>query len=491
MDIIRQARLRILDLTILFVLVAAAGFLTFYQLGNMSLHPWDEAWYATISRNLVQSHNLLELRYNQAPFWDHPPLGFYLTAISYQLFGVNEFAARAPQAALAVMTIVVAYLAGTKLRNRWVGVIAALIILSSRWFIFRARSGNLDILLLSTQLTFFWLAFTTRFHRRLWLPAIAFGLAMLSKTTISITLAPMLLLAWYERLRLKPLRRQEVIVTAGALITLLVPWYGYNAIVYGPKFLIRTIFEIGLRKGSASGVSALTLTQTLLYMHSAVHRWYSLFLLSLGAGAGLWLTAVVRKKWTKTRTLTWVLLYLFLVGFPYLLSAQTEIWHLIPLIAPMALLIALVGSMVIEIIASWLKQWLTKKTAAVVGHLLFLSMVLVITLTSLRAYWKEFINLPPAISEPAQLSQEISNKNLPLFLTNDAFAPTVVFYADLRKKVKVVREDEFEEVCRAGVGPFLFIGTQSLLDQTTGWTKLNQRGDLILLEYDRQRCIVQ
>src|SRR3990167_2768378 len=49
------------------------------------------------------------------------------------------------------------------------------------------------------------------------------------------------------------------------------------------------------------------------------------------------------KHWhSYIRQVRWLLLYLFLTAFPYFVSAQTQIWHLIPVAAPASLLIPLV-----------------------------------------------------------------------------------------------------------------------------------------------------
>jgi 4-amino-4-deoxy-L-arabinose transferase-like glycosyltransferase len=479
MEIVAKLKRAWLDCLLLFGLIVTTGFLTLYQLGNQSLHPWDEAWYATISRNLQRSGDLVNLRYNDSFFWDHPPLTFYLTSLSFTFFGTNEFAARLPQALLGIATVSLIFITGSKLKNRWVGLIAALIVMSSRWFLFRARTGNIDTLLIFTQTLFFLIALTTREHRRLWLPALCFGLAMSAKSFISITLSPLLLLAYYERHSVKKITSKEIIQSVVAFLAPLFPWYGYNTIMHGLKFLMRNIFEIGLRSGSAKGVSIISIKQTLLYFHAAVHRWFSIFFLSALGAMGLFFHAYIKKNWTRFRSLGWVLIYFGLVSFPYLLSAKTEIWHLIPLVSPMALIIALTGWYVIET--------LPKKIFAATTTL-FIIAIVIISASSIKAYWPEFVHLNAVQSDAATISKQISNKSEVLYLTNDAFYPTVVYYADMEKKVVVINEREFEGICRSSQEPFLFMTSQSFLDKVVGWTEKNRVEDLVVVEFTPLMC---
>jgi 4-amino-4-deoxy-L-arabinose transferase-like glycosyltransferase len=479
-----------IDVLIVTALVFMTSFLTLYTLGNQTLHPWDEAWYATIARNIVRTGDILDIRYNQFPFWDHPPLGFYATALSFGIFGMNDFSARLPQALFGVGTILIMYATGTKLKNRWVGIVAALILVSSRWFLFRARTGNLDSLLIFTQALFFLTAFTTKEHRRLWLPAFAFGLAMSAKSFISLTLSPLLWLAWHERNQIQKIARKEVAKAIVASAIILLPWYGYNTIVYGLTFLKRNIFEIGLREGSTKGVSLTSLNQTNMYFRAAVHRWYSFFVISTVGGTALLIDSYLLKNKALFRTLTWLFSYLFLVGFPYLLSAKTEIWHLIPVIAPMALIIAFVGYELLERVVQIMQKKLgfQNKLIMLSGSAVFTLVVTAIAANSLHSYWTEFINLPPAQTEVAIISSRITDKNKPLFLTDGAFYPTQVYYSDMNEKVSVVNEQEFSQICTLRLEPFQFITTQSFLDKTTGWVKKEQVGDLILVEYSNHRC---
>lgn len=66
-----------------------------------------EARYAEIARIMYETGNWVtpQIDYN-VPFWAKPPLSTWISAFSYQIFGVNEFAARFPSFLLQVFLIV-------------------------------------------------------------------------------------------------------------------------------------------------------------------------------------------------------------------------------------------------------------------------------------------------------------------------------------------------------------------------------------------------
>ena len=129
------------------ILLSATLPLFFYKLGQSSLVNWDEAWYAVISRNILTTGDPLNLIYNGLPYIDHPPAGFWLIALSFKLFGINEFTARLASAVAGFISLIVVYFLGKELFNRAVGITSALALSSSVWFLYRARSGNLDTIL--------------------------------------------------------------------------------------------------------------------------------------------------------------------------------------------------------------------------------------------------------------------------------------------------------------------------------------------------------
>lgn len=71
----------------------------------------------------------------------------WLTAIAYQLFGVNEFSARVVSAFAGVGVVGCTYLIGRKLYDPVAALLAVVVLLTNFAFVFYARSGTTDITL--------------------------------------------------------------------------------------------------------------------------------------------------------------------------------------------------------------------------------------------------------------------------------------------------------------------------------------------------------
>src|SRR3954471_8451196 len=87
------------------VFFASVIFIPF--IGNCPLFDWDEINFAECAREMVVSGDYSQVQLNFRPFWQKPPGFIWLQAISMNVFGVNEFAARFPNALCGAITLVV------------------------------------------------------------------------------------------------------------------------------------------------------------------------------------------------------------------------------------------------------------------------------------------------------------------------------------------------------------------------------------------------
>ena len=74
-------------------------------LGNVALFDWDEINFAEAAREMLVSGNWAQVQVNFTPFWEKPPFFFWLQALSMKIFGINEMAARFPNAICGVFTL--------------------------------------------------------------------------------------------------------------------------------------------------------------------------------------------------------------------------------------------------------------------------------------------------------------------------------------------------------------------------------------------------
>ena len=95
----------------LLVLVAAGVLVCFFRLGATDLVRWDEVYYSSRAWVIVTRHAWLDQSAGSVGgVWigAHPPLVIWAMAIACKLFGMNEWALRAP-AALAGIGCLVAF----------------------------------------------------------------------------------------------------------------------------------------------------------------------------------------------------------------------------------------------------------------------------------------------------------------------------------------------------------------------------------------------
>jgi 4-amino-4-deoxy-L-arabinose transferase-like glycosyltransferase len=115
-------------------------------LGHKPLTNWDEGIYGEISREML-SLGALVPHWNYQPWFEKPPLMFWITAAFFKLFGINEFWARAGSAfsGVAIVALLHGWLARKKeILAAW---LSTLILLGTFGFLHVCRAGEMDVLL--------------------------------------------------------------------------------------------------------------------------------------------------------------------------------------------------------------------------------------------------------------------------------------------------------------------------------------------------------
>ena len=134
--------LKRIPVPLLIVLGGAVLFIPF--LGATHLFDWDEINFAEASREMLVTGNFSIPQINFQPFWEKPPLFFWLQVLSMKIFGVNEFAARFPNAVCGIVTLLVLYRIGRKLVSEKFGLFWTLIYAGSFLPHFYFKSGIID-----------------------------------------------------------------------------------------------------------------------------------------------------------------------------------------------------------------------------------------------------------------------------------------------------------------------------------------------------------
>jgi 4-amino-4-deoxy-L-arabinose transferase-like glycosyltransferase len=130
---------------IVYLLITLGGILLFLPfLGTVPLFDWDEVNFAEIAREMIVTKDYLNVQIDYQPFWEKPPLFIWMQVASMKLFGINEFAARFPNAVCGLVTLFVLYSIGKKLFNKKMGIIWVLVYAGSVLPFFYFKSGIID-----------------------------------------------------------------------------------------------------------------------------------------------------------------------------------------------------------------------------------------------------------------------------------------------------------------------------------------------------------
>ncbi len=127
----------------LFILLI--GSLLFFPfLGGVHLFDWDEINFAEAAREMIVTGDYLTVRIHFRPFWEKPPLFIWMQVLSMKIFGINEFAARFPNAVCGIVTLIALYRIGRSYKNRQFALLWPLVYVASVLSHFYFKSGIID-----------------------------------------------------------------------------------------------------------------------------------------------------------------------------------------------------------------------------------------------------------------------------------------------------------------------------------------------------------
>ncbi|GAA4469850.1 phospholipid carrier-dependent glycosyltransferase [Nemorincola caseinilytica] len=174
-------------------IIILSGLLFFPFLGGVHLFDWDEINFAECAREMIVSGDHLRPQIDFMPFWEKPPLFIWMQVVSMRLFGINEFAARFPNALVGVMTLVAIYHCGRRLVSHKMGQWWAVLFAASWLPHFYFKTGIIDPTFNLLIFLAFYQVHVLRTGSRAWLHAIAggllLGMAALTKGPVAILVA--------------------------------------------------------------------------------------------------------------------------------------------------------------------------------------------------------------------------------------------------------------------------------------------------------------
>jgi len=174
-----------------FLIASVASLLFIPFLGGVHLFDWDEINFAESAREMIASSDYLTVQINFVPFWEKPPLFIWMQVLSMKIFGINEFAARFPNAICGMVTLIVLFNTGRQIRDTRFGFTWVLLYAGSMLPFLYFKSGIIDPwfnLFIFTGIYWFYLYFDRTGNKMSHASASAFfiGLAILTKGPVAL-----------------------------------------------------------------------------------------------------------------------------------------------------------------------------------------------------------------------------------------------------------------------------------------------------------------
>ncbi len=245
-----------------FLLISILGVILFVPfLGNVHLFDWDEINFAECAREMMLTGDYLRAYMDYQPFWEKPPLFFWMQIGAMKLFGVNEFAARFPNAICGITTLLVVFAIGKKLLGERFGLLWVLAFAGSLFPNMYFKSGIIDPwfnLFIFLSLYFFILYHWKRngydisitkgklFYA--FISGVFMGLAILTKGPVAFLIFALTAGSYwiYNRLRFYFSISHVIVFLISAFVVTLF-WYGIETIRNGPWFITEfVVYQIRL-----------------------------------------------------------------------------------------------------------------------------------------------------------------------------------------------------------------------------------------------------
>ncbi len=128
------------------LLILVAALLFFTRLGCPLQEP-EEPRYAEIPRQMLSEGSLAVPTLHGLPYYDKPPLLYWLVMASYTAFGVHDWTARLVPSAAAFCTVLVTYFWGKRVAGGRAAFAAAMMLCLSARFVYLGRLLTMNSLL--------------------------------------------------------------------------------------------------------------------------------------------------------------------------------------------------------------------------------------------------------------------------------------------------------------------------------------------------------
>ncbi len=222
------------------ILILPVIFLYFFNLGLNQVWQPNEAFYADASKNMLKTGDLLTPVFNGETRLNKPPMTYWLTALSFWLFGVNELSLRLFQALAGLGTGLVTFLLALRLAGREAALYAFIALTLSFQFVANARYTSPEVLLtffITLSLYLWYLSYEKKDWLLFLSALVSSSLAVLTKGPVGFLLPAGIIFTYLLLTDRRELLKLRYYI--GTLLVILLGgwWFLYQYLVHREEFL--------------------------------------------------------------------------------------------------------------------------------------------------------------------------------------------------------------------------------------------------------------
>jgi 4-amino-4-deoxy-L-arabinose transferase-like glycosyltransferase len=312
----------------------------FFRLGALPFIGADEPRYARISQEMLESRDYLTPHLQGRPWFEKPPLLFWLQAASFRLLGVGELQARLPVALTALGgSLMLAWLV-VRTMGPAAGFLAFLVLQTSVLYLLFGRSGSTDMPLtawLTVALAAVFLAQHERSSGWAALAGAALAAAVLAKGPVALALSAMVIFFWAFVTDRFPWTWRQWGMAGASFLALAVPWFAWVWLKHGENFGLTFWVNHHLARYATDLHHH---RQPLWYYIPIVMAGFFPWVIFLGSSArSTWNMRRLDRVDSSLRCYLWIWAVVPLVFFS--LSGSKLAGYILPAIPPLAALVAL------------------------------------------------------------------------------------------------------------------------------------------------------
>ena len=332
---------------ILLLITVCTGILFFYKLDALSLFDVDEPRYAETARIIVETGDWITPRFNGEIRYDKPILFYWLIAISYKIFGINEFAARFWSATFATALVFFLFFLIKKFDSIRFALISSLILSTSAGIILLSRASITDMTLaffISSSLFCFYLGYKSNEKIKKYyylLFYVSMGLSTLTKGPVGIAI-PFLVIIFFTLINgtfRSTLGELKIFYGLFTLAIIILPWNLAMFKLHGEKFINETFIRHNFTRftGIVSGHRG-----SLFYFIPVIIIGFFPWSILLPSSISSLITRIKRTSLTTKEfsDINFFAFIWFLVVFIFFSISKTKLpTYITPLYPPMAILV--------------------------------------------------------------------------------------------------------------------------------------------------------